>query len=356
MKIGYLTYSLDIKHGYGRFSHDLIASMQELGVNTTVVTEIDSDHNPFVGRGWAIFKNFFTIRKILADCDIIHALDGYPYGVLAYFLSLSLGKPFIISALGTYSIQPLHRPLTKGFLSYIYRQSQKIVCISGFTATEIKRVIPGLQTVEIINPGIDLSKFKFNRSVGPTKFILSVGALKERKGYEFSLEAFAMIVSEFPDLQYVIVAGESSTYADHLKHIANKYGILERVLFKFGIQDDELGHLYRTAELFILTPINDGYHLEGFGIVYLEAAAAGLPVIGTLNNGGEDAIQSEINGILVPQKDAVATAEALRKILNDPEKKGAMSEASYEWASVHDSARKAHEYEVLYLDAIARKQ
>ena len=67
------------------------------------------------------------------------------------------------------------------------------------------------------------------------------------------------------------------------------------------LSDEALSDLYRRAKLFILTSINEDHHFEGFGLVFLEAAAAALPVIGTFGNGIEDAVKDCYNGFLVPQ-------------------------------------------------------
>ena len=116
--------------------------------------------------------------------------------------------------------------------------------------------------------------------------------------------------------------------------LAKQYNIENSVEFLSKISDDQLYDLYKKAKIFILTSINDHYHFEGFGLVFLEAACCGLPVIGTLGNGIEDAIGS--NGILVGQGNIVQTSEAMAVILNDKKKWDMMSYNSYDWAKKHD--------------------
>ena len=81
---------------------------------------------------------------------------------------------------------------------------------------------------------------------------------------------------------------------------------------------------------------SENHHFEGFGLVFLEAAAAALPVIGTLGNGIEDAVKNGFNGILIPQNDIKATAEALLKILKNGQWRRELSLNSFSWAKDHD--------------------
>ena len=102
------------------------------------------------------------------------------------------------------------------------------------------------------------------------------------------------------------------------------------------VSEEYLQELYTTATLFILTPINTAqHHFEGFGLVYLEAASAGLPVIGTFGNGAQEAIQNGRNGILVPQNNVEETAEAIFSILSDPQKQKLMSKESLKWLQLN---------------------
>ncbi len=73
---------------------------------------------------------------------------------------------------------------------------------------------------------------------------------------------------------------------------------IKDIEFLTGVSDEELSCLYQSTRVFILTSVNQGRQIEGSGLVFLEAAAAGLPVIGTTGNGIEDAVKEGYNGIL----------------------------------------------------------
>jgi glycosyltransferase involved in cell wall biosynthesis len=109
-----------------------------------------------------------------------------------------------------------------------------------------------------------------------------------------------------------------------------------------------LREYYLSSSLFLLPSVNEGDHVEGFGLVFLEAAAAGLPVVGTLNNGIADAVSNGYNGILVPQENPEATAKAICEILKDENRWQVMSSAGISWAGQNDLQKSVEKYVHLY--------
>ena len=122
---------------------------------------------------------------------------------------------------------------------------------------------------------------------------------------------------KYPDIKYYIVGDQSHTaYFNKLKELLRNLGLEENIFFWQNIEDEELIGLYGQADVFLLAPINIENNFEGFGLVYLEANASGLPVIGAKDCGAEDIIRNDYNGLLVPQNDAEGTAKAIIKLLD----------------------------------------
>lgn len=315
MRIGFIVNSLDVKDGVGRFAFELISNFKK------------QEHEVIV---------LDSFRNIFKNVDIIHAIDGWPNGFYAVLLSLLKQKPVVITALGTYSVAPLYSGL-KPFLFWTYRRAKALTAISDYTAQEINKVAPDLK-IKIICPGIDLNfwnnKIETTQDILKFKpYILSVGALKSRKGYHNSIRAFAVVAKKIKNLNYVIVGrGEKSDYAKELKKIIKENQLENRVLFiSSGIDDNKLLEFYGNAELFVLTPMEENHHFEGFGIVYLEAAASGLPVVASFDSGATSATKEGYNSILVPQNDPQKTADAIIKIISDEDLKANFSKNSLEW-------------------------
>ena len=307
MRVCFLTKDLDIKNGWGSYSFHLIEALKKEGVEPTVITEN-------IG--------YFKARKLVKDCEIVHSLVE-PRAFLGTLIKGN--RPFFITAHGTYAVEPLDKGGLAGWcLRYAYKKAEKIICISRFTEKEIKKRMPEARTV-VINNGVNFEEFQRDNPLQPVYLenhypvILSVGALKARKGYHISIPAVARLKSRFPNLLYVISGEQSNArYFEELKDLVKKYDLENNVKF-IEADDEEKINLYHSADVFLLTPVNIGNHFEGFGLVYLEAGACGVPSVGSRSCGVEDAIKDGETGFLVPQNDIIETSNALLKILENNE-------------------------------------
>jgi len=349
MKIGFLVKTVNPKNGAGRYASDIIEVLRSRGHTVIVLKEEDDGYEGEVvlQRGIKIFTGIRSLATQLNGCDIIHAIDGYPYGIIGWLINRKLQKKLVISALGTYAVAPLYRWQTAFLLKQAYRRAHQVIAISTLTKNKILEKIP-LQNIVVIHPGIHL-KEKRVRANSKEQFLLGVGALKERKGYHIALSAFAEIAQEFPELRYKIVADPDRAYKIILDKFIKDRGLSGRVDFLSFISEEKLVELYKTATMFVLTSINtDDHHFEGFGIVYLEAAKFGLPVIGTIGTGGEDAVNGGENGILVHQNNVSETSEAMKKILIDKSLSDKMSRASVDWSKQNTIVREVDRIVEIY--------
>lgn len=354
MRILYLAESLDPASGWGRFSREIIVRAIEKGVDATILVERASGFPgelPVLRRSWRMLLTLWALRARIREgkYDIVHSMEVNPYGIAVHLATLGMRTKHVITATGAYSVRPLHQPATAWVTRATYRGAQAVLCISTYVEEEILKAVT-LTTTKTITLGVDASVFAGERTTPREPFILSVGNFAYRKGYHISVAAFAEVAKSFPTLRYLI-AGRVDTYVKGMCDAIIKEHALEgRVVF-LGAQDDaELKKLYLSAELFVLTAINEDYHFEGFGLVFLEAAAAGLPVIGTTGNGIRDALSEGENGFLVPQHDIVATTEAMKNILSDPALKERLSRGSLEWAGTNSWDRTVRRYLETYQD------
>lgn len=348
MKIVYLTHDLDPKTGWGRYTSDLIDEVRRAGHSISVLKEKDDGKEGVVvlRRGWRIFASALRTRKYLQDCDIVHAMDGYPYGVIAALATLFLRKKLIITMVGTYSVAPLYNLKTRFLLSWAYKRASILTAISNFTKREVLKKID-LGGIRVITPGIKMSVASAGRE--REDFILTTGAVKFRKGYHVSIEAFAKVVEKIPTLKYKIVGDLSDVqYLETLKGIVKDLGLEEKVEFLGKVSESELTDLYERAKLFVLTSVTKSNHIEGFGIVYLEANAHALPVVGCLDTGAEDAILNGGTGFLVPQNNGEETSQAILKILENPSLAKELGEGAVQWAKDHQWSSLAPQYLNLY--------
>ena len=322
MKICFLTHNLEQDNGAGVFSSRLIEGVRPM---------------------------FEEIRKIFINCDIIHALDAFPYGVIAVFFSFGLRKKIIITAVGTGAIGRLYNPYYAWLLKYAYKKADKVVAISNFTKKEILKKVRGMD-IEVITHGVDFEKFQERaRPNVLNPYILSVGAIRWRRGYKFSLQAFVEISKKMPDLKYVIIGKKfSEEYLSKLQRQIKDLGLGNKVFIFTDVSEEEIREFYRGAELFCLLSQNVRHDVEGFGLVFLEAAAAGLPVVGAKDSGVEDAVLDGENGLLVPPQDIRGFSDAVIKILSDITLRQKMSLKSIEFAKKSGWDEKIKKYSELY--------
>ena len=147
--------------------------------------------------------------------------------------------------------------------------------------------------------------------------LLTVCRLTPRKGVDRTIEAMALLQDKHPNLVYV-VAGSGDDRA-RLQKIAADQGVSERVIFAGRVSDEQLLSLYRRADAFILASRIEGDDVEGFGIVFIEAGAFGVPVIGGDSGGVRQAVGHERNGLLVDPNKPQAIADAVNRLLTDTE-------------------------------------
>jgi phosphatidylinositol alpha-1,6-mannosyltransferase len=161
--------------------------------------------------------------------------------------------------------------------------------------------------------------------------MLTVGRLVSRKGIDTTLAALPALLPDFPGLTYV-VAGDGPD-RPRLEKLAAGLGVSGAVQFAGRVAGDRLPALFREAHLFVM-PVREetaGASVEGFGIVYLEASASGLPVVAAASGGAAEAVHDGLTGLVVPPDDPQALTAALRRLLGDADLRRQMGRAGRQW-------------------------
>lgn len=343
MKICFLTDSLEPTEGPGRYAREIIAALRDsvAAVDVIVPTahpSIRDDrlqgckvHRVLPPRRVLFFRRYLLyplvvaaalrILPIVRKADVVHSLKDYPFSLIAAIASLLARKPLVVMAYGTFSVLPLHCRLERPLLRFVYWKAARIISLSTYT----QRRLAGLteaRKVTVIPGGVDYERFNTESEVPAAgrvngRFLLSVGQLKERKGFDLCVRAFRLVAPDFPGLRYDLV-GDCGDEA-YVRSLRQLIGDDADSIHLLGPVDDEtLLQLYQHCALFLLTPRTDrAGHFEGFGLVYLEAGACGKPVIGTSECGAEDAILDGQTGLLVRPDDVEGLSAALRSLLSD---------------------------------------
>jgi phosphatidylinositol alpha-1,6-mannosyltransferase len=120
-----------------------------------------------------------------------------------------------------------------------------------------------------------------------------------------------------PDVSYLIV-GRGRCRVE-LEQLATALGVRDRVIFAGGVSNDDLPHVFALSDVFVMPSRQELKAVEGFGLVFLEAAACGKPVVGGRSGGIPDAIVDGVTGFLVHPTDHEDIARGLARLLTDEE-------------------------------------
>jgi glycosyltransferase involved in cell wall biosynthesis len=187
----------------------------------------------------------------------------------------------------------------------------------GVLRTTIRAYHGQARRVAVIPPGIDLHRFDRARvdpaltarfRQGASRVVGTVGRLADQKGLHVLLDAAPRLLAEDPGTRLLIVG--DGPLRPSLERQARRLGVEHAVAF-VGHQVDVVP-AYSAMDVFVLPS-----RYEGFGIVFLEAMAIGVPVVGTRVVGSEDAVADGVTGLLVPYGDAPALAAAVTRLLSD---------------------------------------
>ncbi|MBI4262150.1 glycosyltransferase family 4 protein [Candidatus Uhrbacteria bacterium] len=230
--------------------------------------------------------------------------------------------PLTIFCHGMDVLVPQRSRVKTWLVQRILATAHRVVVNSRFTMREVKKLGVGEERIRVVHPcpqityqesGIMNNELRDSFHLHGKKILLTVARLVRRKGIDLVIEAVAKIKEQFPDLAYVIVGDGPEREA--LKTQCQMSNV--KCLFVGSISDAERATWYDCCDVFIMTPRQIGGDVEGFGLVYLEANLFGKPVIGSRSGGVPEAVVDGETGILVPENDPAAIADAIVKLMAD---------------------------------------
>ncbi len=278
---------------------------------------------PCRGRLAAIFSLFggLLLARPNARDGVTVASSWLPAGFAAALLPRALRGRLTILAHGT-ELTSHPGAARRALMRWVFRRADVVIANSTFT--QRLALAAGVQRAISVAPcGVDPAVIPHRPGAEPT--ILSVGRLVSRKGFDRTIEAVAHLQASFPALRYELI-GDGPDRA-RLEALADVCGVRDRVRFLGEVDDATLRAAYERAWCFAMPSRTEREDVEGFGIVYLEAAMAGLPVVAGKGTGGEEAVVDGVTGTLVDPHDPHAIATALHGLLAAPERAGALGEA-----------------------------
>ncbi len=316
-------------------------------------------------------------RKAPRNFDVFHCGNIRPVGYAVALAHLTRGIPYLLYVNGADLLREMeatNRSIRRRIGGRrIFGAASGIVATSAWVGKLAQDAMRGFgvaapSPIGVFDLGTDPDFFRPNRDsgrlrtawgVGKDPLILTVARVIPHKGQDVVIEAVAALAAEFPALRYAIVGVGPDE--QRLRQLAANAGIADKVIFAGALSDDEVAEAYATSTIYAgLSRIEEGIHAEGFGISFLEAAAAGLPSVAGDSGGVRSAVRDGTSGIVVPPTDVAAVTSALRGLLTDKDKRAAMGrsgrmlvETYYNWDRVARDTRN-FTYDVLRTSSRSR--
>lgn len=356
-------YSWDAPGGVQIHIRQLTKHLQERGHEVLVLAPGDEpgrrEHIHIVGRTFTTWSNGSTaqisfsprtMRELAAQMrafspDIVHVHEPF-----APAIGIAATKHAPAPVVGTFhsyypretpegriytSIAPLLRPTWN-------RVHQRIAVSQAARHSAKGRM--GKGDVKILPNGIEVERFADAtpaRDVPPGRKLLFVGRLDPRKGLPFAMRAFIKLAHRYPDLSLIVVG--DGPQRDAIREVPAE--LRGRVHMKGKVTYEALPTYHRASDIFV-SPATGA---ESFGIVLVEAMAAGLPVVASNIPGYRDVSRDGRESVLVAPSNADALAEGIAHLLDHPEERarlganGAQRAQAYAWENIIDELELVYE-------------
>ena len=288
------------------------------------------------------------VRRRAADIARTHQAEVVVFGASA---PLGLITPVLREAGVRRAIAITHGheagwaalPVARQLLRQIGERTDVMTYLGEYFRTRLADALtPGAAArMARLHPGVDAGVFRpdpvardalrARYGLGERPVVVCVSPLVPPKGQDTLLRAWPAVLSQVPDAALLIVGG--GPYAADLRRLADRTGVTGSVHFTGPVPQAELPAHYAAGDVFAMPcrTRRGGLDVEGLGIVYLEASAAGLPVVGGDSGGAPDAIQDGETGYVVGGRDVAVLAERLTILLADPAGARAMGEKGRAW-------------------------
>ncbi len=281
---------------------------------------------------WMVSRVDEMAARVGADLIVLD--PAVPLGLIGPSLRL----PYDVVLHGAEVTVPGRLPGAKQWLAYVLRRARHIVAAGSYPAREAERAAGCRLPITTVPPGVDADRFRplssDERDAARARFglpagaelIVSISRLVPRKGFDTAIRAAAVLRESRPDLLLAISGGGRDEL--RLRRLVNELGAPVQFLGRVG--NDDLPTLYGCADVYTMLCRNRwaGLEQEGFGIVFLEAAACEVPQVAGDSGGAEDAVVDGVTGVMIRHPDDQRqVAAAFERLLDDPALRRTMGQA-----------------------------
>ena len=282
---------------------------------------------------WMVNRVNTLADDVRADLVVID--PAIPLGLIGPSLKL----PYAVVLHGAEVTVPGRLPGSKQLLGHVLRRADRIIAAGGYPAAEAVHAAGRDLPVTVVPPGVDCERFvplgreqrlSARRHFGvpdDAEVVLGVSRLVPRKGFDTVIRAAARLARDRENL--LVVIASTGRDESRLKALARELGA--PVMFLGRVSHDDLPRLYGCADVFTMMCRNRwaGLEQEGFGIVFLEAAACGVAQIAGRSGGAAEAVEHGKTGLVIDDpNDVDALVDSMATLLDDDSTRLAMGEAA----------------------------
>lgn len=274
------------------------------------------------------------VRSLIGETESEVVLFGHglPLAMMGPRLVADPGTPYAVLTHGA-EVWAAGIPGSARALWYACSRASTVFAVSRYTAARVRPALPGDVPLVILPPGVDTERFRPDISgrevraryeLDGTPVAVCISRMVTRKGQDVLIRGWKKVLRRVPEARLFLVGDGPSRI--RLEALAAEKGITSSVIFAGQVAEDELPSFYAAGDVFAMPcrSRKGGLEVEGFGIVFLEAAAVGLPAVAGNSGGAAEAVEHGETGLVVNGTDVDEVANSVADLLEDPSRAATM--------------------------------
>lgn len=320
-----MTYYLNVSSGIKRLSNV---------IKRTVYGQLKLFLRARIPLKSKFVASFYSIKKKSRRLSLVHLVDLINFigakkpDVLYFHFAIHAGEliilrkvfriPFVVFFHGFDFSKDL--PFHKYNYPQMFRDGDWFFTNSNFAGMKVRNLGCPAEKLSVVGLPVDDHQYPYVARKKKDRIqILTVGRLVEKKGLEYSIEAVARLIKEYPQLQYNIIG--DGPLEDNLRQQINKNGCENNIHLLGSLKKSEVIEKMLSSDIFLLASVTaaDG-ETEGLPMVSLESQLTGMPIVATHHSGFSDSVLEGRTGFLVPERDVDMLYERLKWLIQNPSK------------------------------------
>ena len=277
------------------------------------------------------------VRSLIGETDSEVVLFGHglPLAIMGPRLAADPGLPYAVLTHGA-EVWAAGIPGSARALWYACSRANAVFAVSRYTAARVRPAVPADVPLVILPPGVDTDRFRPDSSgrevrerydLDEAPVAVCISRMVTRKGQDVLIRGWRQVLRRVPEARLLLVGDGPSR--PRLEALAAEQGVAWSVIFAGEVSEGALPSFYAAGDIFAM-PCRSrkaGLEVEGFGIVFLEAAAMGLPVVAGNSGGAAEAVEEGETGLVVDGREVDAVARAVTELLEDPARAATMGKS-----------------------------